>query len=246
MPAQLFSAACNHSVPVLKFLIVPFSIINEVLTIETKRNYSKELDKIVKRLQDGAAVPKLLLHACCAPCSSYVLEYLSRYFSIYLLYYNPNISPIEEYEKRKAELERLVSSMPVVHPVTLVSCGYEGEAFEETAKGLEGEPEGGSRCRQCYRLRLEAAAKAAQKLSCDFFTTTLSISPLKNAAVLNQIGEEIGALYGIAHLPADFKKKDGYKRSIELSREYGLYRQNYCGCIYSQRESEQARQERMR
>ena len=152
----------------LKFLIVPFSIINEVLTIETKRNYSKELDKIVKRLQDGAAVPKLLLHACCAPCSSYVLEYLSRYFSINLLYYNPNISPIEEYEKRKAELERLASSMPVVHPVTLVSCGYEGEAFEETAKGLEGEPEGGSRCRQCYRLRLEAAAKAAQKLSCDF------------------------------------------------------------------------------
>lgn len=201
-----------------------------------KRNYAIELEKILQK-QSDTTVPKLLLHACCAPCSSYVLEYLSRYFEIYLLFFNPNISPVEEYEKRKEELERLVREMPLQHPVTLVPIAYRGEDFEKISKGYESAREGGARCRLCFRLRLEEAAKEAKRLQCDYFTTTLTISPLKNAALLNQIGEEMGEKYGVSHLPSDFKKKDGYKRSIQLSKEYHLYRQNYCGCIYSKQEA---------
>lgn len=205
------------------------------------RNYAKELDQILLDLKQSGETPTLLLHACCAPCSSYVLEYLSRYFSISILYYNPNISPEIEYEKRKAELERLIESMPLEHPVSLLPCEYSGEDFQKIAKGLENVPEGGERCMHCFRLRLGRAAEEAKRLNFDYFTTTLSISPLKNAAALNRIGEEVGQAAGVRHLPADFKKKDGYKRSLELSREYNLYRQNYCGCIYSkiQREKQE-------
>ena len=159
-------------------------------------NYQKELEKLIEQHEKEGKVPRLFLHACCAPCSSYVLEYLSRFFSVTVFFYNPNISPKEEYV-----------------------------------------PEGGERCFKCYRLRMEAAAKLAQEGGYDYFTTTLSISPLKNAGKINEIGQELAQIYKVEHLPSDFKKKNGYKRSIELSHEYGLYRQNYCGCVFSKRES---------
>lgn len=206
------------------------------------RNYSRELEAILRELELSGKTPSLLLHACCAPCSSYVLEYLSRYFSISILYYNPNIAPETEYEKRKAELERLISEMPMKNPVTLLPCGYDGEAFEKAAKGFENVPEGGERCMRCFRLRLRRAAEEAKRLGFDYFTTTLSISPLKNAPALNRIGEEVGEELGVRHLPADFKKKEGYKRSLELSREYDLYRQDYCGCIYSRIQRQQSKE----
>ena len=197
------------------------------------RNYTKELERLIQKLQQEGKVPRLLLHACCAPCSSYVLEYLSRYFSIVLFYYNPNISPQEEYEKRVAEVRRLLQEMPLAGPVTLTLGDYEPERFFDLAKGHEAEPEGGDRCTLCYRLRLTEAAQAAKDLACDYFTTTLSISPYKNAEKLNTIGAELAKEYGVPYLFSDFKKRNGYKRSIELSREYHLYRQNYCGCVYS-------------
>lgn len=200
------------------------------------RNYNRELEEVLSRLEKSGETPSLLLHACCAPCSSAVLERLSRYFRISILYYNPNISPEEEYQKRRAELARLVASLPTGNPITLLPCGYDGAAFAEVAKGLENAPEGGARCMRCFRLRLRRAAEEAKRLGFDYFTTTLSISPLKNARALNEIGEAVGEELGVRHLPADFKKKDGYKRSLELSREYGLYRQDYCGCVYSQEE----------
>ena len=211
------------------------------------RNYSKELEKLLQGLQQKGSVPRLLLHACCAPCSSAVLEYLSQYFFITLLYYNPNIAPYEEYEKREAELRRLVSQMHFPHPVELLPCSYDGQAFAEAVRGLEGEPEGGRRCEACFHLRLEYAAKEAARLHFDYYTTTLTISPMKNARLLNQLGEELGEKYGVAHLPSDFKKKDGYKRSIELSKEYGLYRQDYCGCAFSraQRQREKERKDQL-
>lgn len=211
------------------------------------RNYSKELEKLLHGLQQKGSVPRLLLHACCAPCSSAVLEYLSQYFFITLLYYNPNIAPYEEYEKREAELRRLVSQMHFAHSVELLPCSYNGQAFVEAARGLEGEPEGGKRCEACFRLRLEYAAKEAARLHFEYYTTTLTISPMKNARLLNQLGEELGEKYGVAHLPSDFKKKDGYKRSIELSKEYGLYRQDYCGCAFSraQRQREKERKDQL-
>lgn len=208
----------------------------------TKRNYSKELEAVLDDLESRGETPSLLLHACCAPCSSYVLEYLSRYFKISILYYNPNIFPETEYEKRKSELSRLISQMPLKNPVTLLPCEYDNSVFAEITRGLEDVPEGGERCMRCFRLRLEKAAETARKLGFDYFTTTLSISPLKNAEALNSIGEEAGKKAGVRHLPADFKKKDGYKRSLILSQEYSLYRQNYCGCVYSK--AERQRKER--
>ena len=208
------------------------------------RNYSKELERLIGRLQEEGRVPRLLLHACCAPCSSAVLEYLTQFFSITLLYYNPNIAPYEEYQKREAELGRLVSQMKVVHPVELLPCEYDGQAFAAAAKGLEQEPEGGRRCEACFRLRLRYAASQAARLGFDYYTTTLSISPLKNAPMLNRLGEEIGEEFGVRHLPSDFKKKNGYKRSVELSREYSLYRQDYCGCVYSKAQRQQEKEER--
>ena len=205
-------------------------------------NYQLELDKLIKELQkkqtDAAYyVPRLLLHSCCAPCSSYVLEYLSQYFEITVLYYNPNIFPEEEYRKRVEEQKKLIAALPVKHPVSFVEGRYQPEEFFAVAKGLEDVPEGGERCRKCFRLRLEETAKLAAEGKYDYYTTTLSISPLKNAQALNEIGQELATVYEIPYLPSDFKKRGGYQRSIELSREYELYRQNFCGCVYSMRES---------
>ncbi len=208
------------------------------------RNYAKELEQLIQKLQQEGKVPRLLLHACCAPCSSAVLEYLSQYFAITLLYYNPNIVPLEEYQKREAELRRLVSQMKFTHPVELLPCQYDGQAFVQAARGLEGEPEGGKRCEACFRLRLRYAAQEAARLRFDYYTTTLSISPMKNAPLLNQLGEEIGREFGVAHLPSDFKKKDGYKRSVQLSKEYDLYRQDYCGCAFSKAQRQREKEER--
>lgn len=210
----------------------------------SSRNYAKELERLIQKLQQEGKVPRLLLHACCAPCSSAVLEYLSQYFAITLLYYNPNIAPLEEYQKREAELRRLVSQMKFTHPVELLPCQYDGQAFVQAARGLEGEPEGGKRCEACFRLRLRYAAQEAARLRFDYYTTTLSISPMKNAPLLNQLGEEIGREFGVAHLPSDFKKKDGYKRSVQLSKEYDLYRQDYCGCAFSKAQRQREKEER--
>ncbi|MDO4519870.1 MAG: epoxyqueuosine reductase QueH [Eubacteriales bacterium] len=202
-----------------------------------KVNYQKVLDELIINLERGKVVPRLFLHSCCAPCSSYVLEYLSQFFEITVFYYNPNIAPQEEYEKRTEEIQRLISEMSFKHPVHFVEGNYEPERFYEMAKGLEQVPEGGERCFRCYRLRMEEAAKLAQEGKYDYFTTTLSISPLKNAQKINEIGMELENIYGVKHLPSDFKKKNGYKRSIELSAEHDLYRQNYCGCVFSKREA---------
>lgn len=201
------------------------------------RNYQKELDRLIGQIQKENKVPSLFLHSCCAPCSSYVLEYLSKYFDITVFYYNPNIYPEEEYRKRVQEITRLVNSMEFEHPVKLIEGRYDPQEFFRMATGLEDIPEGGERCFRCYRQRMEEAAKLAKEGGYDYFTTTLSISPLKNAARINEIGEELAEIYHVTHLPSDFKKKNGYKRSIELSHEYDLYRQNYCGCIYSRREA---------
>ena len=203
-------------------------------------NYQKELEKLIEGQQKAGRVPRLFLHACCAPCSSYVLEYLSRFFSVTVFFYNPNISPKEEYEKRVSEIQRLISEMEFVHPVALVEGEYKPEDFYEMARGLEDVPEGGERCFRCYRLRMEEAARLAEQGGYDYFTTTLSISPLKNAGKINEIGQELSQIYKVEHLPSDFKKKNGYKRSVELSAEYGLYRQDYCGCVFSRRERELA------
>ncbi len=201
-----------------------------------RRNYQKELDSILEGLTRDGRVPRLLLHSCCAPCSSYVLEYLSRYFYITVLYYNPNIFPPSEYALRVREQESLISRMDFVYPVAFLEGSYRPETFYEAVKGLEGEPEGGKRCEKCYELRLLEAAKEAKAGDYDYFTTTLTISPLKSADKLNEIGRRLGTEYGVAYLPSDFKKRDGYKRSTQLSKEYGLYRQDYCGCVYSVRE----------
>lgn len=198
-----------------------------------KQNYQLLLEKIIEKEGRGEKRPTLLLHACCAPCSSYVLEYLSAYFDITLFFYNPNISPEEEYRFREAELCRLVSEMGLSDRVKILSGRYDPEEFLSVAKGLENIPEGGSRCAACYRLRLRESARVAAEGGFDYYTTTLSISPYKNAEWLNTIGAEEGALAGVSYLPSDFKKKNGYRRSCELSAEYGLYRQNYCGCVYS-------------
>ena len=201
-------------------------------------NYQKELEKLIEQQQKEGRVPRLFLHACCAPCSSYVLEYLSRFFCITVFFYNPNISPKEEYDKRVVEIRRLLAEMKFFHPVTLVEGEYRPEDFYAMARGLENVPEGGERCFRCYRLRLERTAQLARELGADYFTTTLSISPYKNAQKLNEISEELGEIYDVKALPADFKKREGYKRSVQLSAEYGLYRQDYCGCIFSKRERE--------
>ena len=201
-----------------------------------KINYQKELDKVIEVLQRQGRVPRLLLHSCCAPCSSYVLEYLSRYFEITVFYYNPNIYPPEEFGKRVEEQKRLIAQLPAEHPISFLDGPYEPERFYEMAKGLEQVPEGGERCFKCYRLRLSETAEMARAGKYDYFTTTLSISPLKNAEKLNEIGGQLAKDYGVDYLYSDFKKRNGYKRSTELSREYGLYRQDYCGCVFSMRE----------
>lgn len=199
-----------------------------------KINYQKDLDKIILNITKSGALPRLMLHSCCAPCSSYVIEYLNPYFNITVLYYNPNISPVEEYEKRKAEQIRFIKEFDSVNPVHICDCDYDGKKYEEAIKGLENEPEGGLRCVKCFYLRLEETAKTAKKLNFDYFCTTLSISPLKNAELLNKIGKNLSEKYDIKYLPSDFKKREGYKRSVKLSKKYNLYRQNFCGCVYSE------------
>lgn len=196
-----------------------------------KVNYQIILDKTLDQIVKSGNRPALLLHSCCAPCSSYVLEYLAKYFDITLFYYNPNISPESEYRHRVDEQKRLISEM--CPQVKFLEGEYEPKRFYEMAEGLENEPERGKRCLKCYRMRLEETAAAAKQNSCDYFTTTLTISPQKDSAVLNEIGKEVSDLYGIPYLYSDFKKRGGYKRSIELSAEYGLYRQNFCGCVFS-------------
>lgn len=210
--------------------------------MNNKINYQKELEKTIADLQRSGRVPKLLLHSCCAPCSSYVLEYLSQYFEITVFYYNPNIYPESEYSKRIVEQQKLISELPVLHKISFVAGEYDKDRFYEMAKGLEDVPEGGERCMRCYELRLREAAKMARDGGYDYFTTTLSISPMKNAQKLNEIGSQLGEEYGVRYLLSDFKKKNGYKRSIELSREYGLYRQDYCGCVYSWTEAQKRRE----
>ena len=202
------------------------------------RNYQKELEMIIEKLSAGQRRPKLLLHSCCAPCSSYVLEYLSEFFDITIFYYNPNIYPKEEYGRRVEEQKQLIEAMKLKSRVHFLQGEYRPENFYLAVKGLEGNREGSERCFECYRLRLTEAARLAKEGGYDYFTTTLSISPHKNAQKLNEIGEQLAKEYGTMHLPSDFKKKNGFKRSIELSREYSLYRQDYCGCIFSQRENE--------
>ncbi len=197
------------------------------------RNYSKELDALIEKNKRENVVPKLMLHACCACCASYVLEYLSPHFDIYLLFYNPNITEESEYEYRKSELIRLVDEMNLSEKVTFIHCEYIPDEYLDAVKGLENEPERGSRCSVCFDMRLKKAAQLAVDHGCDYFATTLTISPLKNSSIINSIGEGAGESVGISYLPTDFKKKNGYKRSIELSKEYNLYRQNYCGCIFS-------------
>ena len=199
-------------------------------------NYQKELEKLISKNEKEGKVPKLLLHSCCAPCSSYVLEYLSEYFEITVFYYNPNIFPESEYTKRILEQQMLIQDMKMKHPVSFIAGNYERERFYEIARGLEHLKEGGERCFKCYELRLEEAARIAKEIEYDYFTTTLSISPMKNAEKLNEIGSKLGKRYGVEYLQSDFKKKNGYKRSVELSKEYGLYRQDYCGCEFSFRD----------
>ena len=204
-----------------------------------KPNYAREMDRVLQSL--GGSRPRLLLHACCGPCSSAVLEQLCQYFDITILYYNPNIWPAAEYRRREEELERFVAA---AHPlgVTVVEDRYDPEEFYAAARGLEAEPERGARCTACYRLRMRRAAAYAAANGFDWFATTLSISPHKDAERINRIGQELAAEYGVPHLPSDFKKKNGYLRSLQLSAEYGLYRQDYCGCVYSHAQSEAERQ----
>ncbi|MGN1114237.1 MAG: epoxyqueuosine reductase QueH [Oscillospiraceae bacterium] len=201
-----------------------------------KINYQKKLDEVIEKIKQSGDIPALLIHSCCAPCSSYVLEYLSQYFKITIFYYNPNISPKEEYLKRVEEQKRLISQLPVKYPVSFVEGRYDEDEYYNAVKGLEHIPEGGERCFACYRLRLEETAKLAKEMGFEWFTTTLSISPYKNAQKLNEISAELSEIYDVKNLPSDFKKKEGYKRSIQLSREYNLYRQDYCGCVFSKLE----------
>jgi predicted adenine nucleotide alpha hydrolase (AANH) superfamily ATPase len=195
------------------------------------------LEQTLEKLQEqGGEPPVLLLHSCCAPCSSYVLEYLSQYFRITVFYYNPNIYPDSEYLMRVREQQEFIRRFPAKYPIDFIEGAYDTARFYEMAHGMEELPEGGERCFRCYELRLRETAALAAERGYNYFTTTLSISPLKNADKLNEIGGMLAEEYGVSYLYSDFKKKNGYKRSTELSREYGMYRQDYCGCVYSWRQ----------
>lgn len=202
---------------------------------EAKRNYQYELDMLLNENIKKGIIPKLYLHACCAPCSSYVLEYLSRYFNITVVFYNPNITDNGEYEYRLSEEERFINEMKFINHVSLIKGDYNPEVFFDMSKGLETAPERGPRCLKCYGERLRYTAELAKAAGADYFATTLTLSPLKNAAAINSIGDRLSKELAVSYLSTDFKKKGGYLRSIELSKEYNLYRQNYCGCVYSKR-----------
>ena len=201
-----------------------------------KINYQKELDKLICEFDKEGRVPSLLLHSCCGPCSSYCIEYLSQYFNITVFYYNPNIYPDEEYYHRVKEQQRFINEFPVKHKVSFIEGDYDTDRFYEMAKGLENEPEKGARCHKCYDLRLRRTAEVAKEKGFDFFTTTLTISQMKDSQVLNEIGIKVAEDTGVSWLPSDFKKREGYKRSTEISKEYDMYRQDYCGCVYSYRD----------
>ena len=203
-----------------------------VVVVKPKMNYDKEMTKIIDTISEPK---KLLLHSCCAPCSSACIERLTNFFDITILYYNPNIEPYEEYLKRKKEEIRFIKEYPNIHKLDIIDCDYDNDLFLSIAAGLEEEPERGKRCLKCYNLRMEYTAKKAKELGYDYFATTLTLSPLKDSQVLNKIGYALSKKYDISYLPSDFKKQNGYKRSIELSKKYNLYRQNFCGCKYSRK-----------
>lgn len=200
---------------------------------EIKRNYQRELDKLIENNQRAGVTPTLCLHACCAPCMSYCLEYLSNFFKIIVVFYNPNITEEAEYNMRLNEVKRFVAENEYKYPVTVIEGDYTPEKFFELSKGLESAPERGKRCLSCYEERLRFTAKLAKEKGADFFATTLTLSPLKNADAINKIGERLSTELDTPYLCTDFKKKGGYLRSIELSKLHNLYRQNFCGCIYS-------------
>lgn len=199
-----------------------------------KTDYNKVMKDIIDSLE---YVPKLLLHSCCGPCSTEVIARLTNFFDITIIYYNPNIEPITEYEKRKQEQIRFIKSFKSVNKLDFMDIDYDNESFLTMAKGLELEPEGGKRCSQCYKLRLEKTAKIAKEKGYDFFCTTLTVSPYKNSQIINEIGKLLEEEFKIKYLYSDFKKENGYKNSIEYSKKYNLYRQNYCGCHFSQEKS---------
>ena len=200
-----------------------------------KENYYLLFENQLNRIKEKGKVPTILLHSCCAPCSSHVITFLKEYFDITIIYYNPNIYPYEEYKKRKEEQIRLLNEIKSKNKLNIIDCDYDNNIYEETIKGLEKEKEGGSRCYKCFWLRLDKTAQIAKENNYDYFSTTLTISPYKNSTVINEIGKELETIYNITWLYSDYKKKDGYKKSIQLSKKYNLYRQNYCGCIYSKR-----------
>jgi predicted adenine nucleotide alpha hydrolase (AANH) superfamily ATPase len=203
-----------------------------------KINYQKILEEVLEDIKHSGKTPKLLLHSCCAPCSSYVLEYLSNYFEITINFYNPNITFKEEYSKRLEEQKAFNRDMKVKNEIKLIEGRYDVGDFFRYVEGLEDCKEGGERCFKCYRLRLEDTAKKAKEMGFEYFSTVLSISPLKNAQKINEIGKELEEKYGVKFLTGDFKKKNGYKRSVELSKDHDLYRQDYCGCVFSKVERE--------
>lgn len=200
-----------------------------------KPNFQKQMEQTIVNLEKAQETPRLLLHSCCAPCSSAVLERLSSHFQVTVFYDNPNISPKEEYQKRVEEQKRLLTVLPTKNSFSFLEADYQPERFYQTVKGLETEPEGGARCAACFHLRLEDTARVAKEKNFSFFTTTLSVSPHKNADKLVEIGLECAHKYGVHYLVSDFKKKNGYLRSIQLSTQYHLYRQNFCGCVFSKR-----------
>lgn len=204
-------------------------------------NYDLLMEEQIKTMNEGST---LLMHACCAPCSSACLERLGNYFDISILYYNPNITDKDEYLKRVEEIKKFISGFKTKYPIKLIEGRYDPKEFFEIAKGLEDEPERGKRCFKCYKLRLEETAKVASEKEFDYFCTTLTLSPYKNATWLNEIGEELNNNYNSTYLYSDFKKKNGYKRSIELSKEFDLYRQDYCGCVYSLRDELKRREKK--
>jgi len=209
-----------------------------------KRNFELEMEQTISRLLKEKRVPSLLLHSCCAPCSSSVVERLSEFFQITVFYYNPNLYPDEEYAHRVREQKAFLEKFPAKHPLSFLEGDFEKERFHALVSGMEALPEGGERCTVCYRMRLAETAKCAKERGFPFFTTTLSVSPKKDAVRLNTIGEELAGIYGLTYLTSDFKKKNGYLRSCEISREYGIYRQDYCGCEYSYRERELQKKEK--
>lgn len=206
-----------------------------------KINYQREMDMLIEKNKSLGIVPRLLLHSCCAPCSSYVIEYLSDYFEITVFYYNPNLFPDNEYEIRSGEQKRFISEYKSKYPLSYIDVPFVPNEFYSAVKGLEKEKEGGKRCEKCFELRLEKTAALAREKDFDYFATTLTISPLKNAGLINCIGDTLAEKYSVKYLSSDFKKKNGFKRSTELSRQYNLYRQDYCGCVFSKTERTEKR-----